>query len=152
MRTRALTIAALCALPIACSGGGSGEPVAPAGEFQYRSSEDAALNVTVTKYGLPVAGASISVVEELSSATVGEADGNGTPYFVGGTGENGVCESIVSIPTQIDRVDVVVHHDGSRGPYGDEALRAYWGAFAPSSRMTVRVADLGNLRVELEDR
>lgn len=143
--------AALCALPLACSGGGAGDP-GPAGEFQYRSSEDLSLHVTVTKFGLPVTGASVSVVEVLTEADLETAETSGTPFFAGGTDTSGICESIVSIPTSVDRVDLVVHHDGSRGSFTDEGLRTHWGSFAPSSRTTLRVADLGAVVVELEDR
>lgn len=149
--TRALWAAPLLwALPIACSGGSS-SGAEPDAVFQFRTSDQLGVSVEVTRDGLPVQGAAVSILETRSLEEIDGADNHGLAWFTGGTDAEGRCESVVAIPTTVARVDVVVHHDGSRGPYSDEALRAHWGPFAPSSRQTVRVADLGNLRVVLEE-
>jgi len=138
----------------ACSGGGGGggDGGAPSTPFQYRSSEEAVLYVTVTRDGQPLRGASVSVVESRTSDTLDASPGSGTAWFVGGTDSDGVCEAVVSIPTRFEHVDLIVNHHDSQGPYSDEALRAHWGTFAPSSRQRVRVVDLASVPVALEAR
>ena len=73
-------------------------------------------------------------------------------WFRGGSGTDGTCRTVVSLPVNVDRADVIVQHAGSRGPYTDEALRLFWGPFAPSARVTSSVAGLASLTVHLEDR
>jgi hypothetical protein len=145
-----LTILGCGLSAVACSGGGASDSDGPAAPFQFRTSEAAGLSVRVTLDGQALEGASVTVVETRSLAEIEAAPDHGLAWFSGGTDADGLCESVVAIPTGVERVDLVVHHDDGSGPYTEPGLRAHWGPFAPSSRQTVRVADLGNLEVALE--
>lgn len=144
---------ALVALLAACSGGSHSD--APSGPFQFRTEEQVPVSVQILKYGQPVAGASVALVE-VYDPTVQDGDSaaeaQGRLYFEGGSGADGRCDALVSVPAEVRRVDVVVQHSGSEGPWSEPALRQRWGPFAPSSRVTASIDSLDGLTIELEDR
>ncbi len=143
----------LVVLLAACSGGSSSD--GPSVPFQFRTSEQVPVTVQVQKYGQPVEGASVAIVQVYDPATPDDdsaAEAQGDVYFEGGTDTAGRCESAVSIPATVDHVDVIVQAADSTGPWTKETLRQRWGPFAPTSRVTVRVDQLDGLTIDLEDR
>lgn len=144
-----VTFAGLVGLASCGSGGGSGgDPAVP---FQFRTAEDITLGVVVQKNGVPLSGATVSLVATRTAATAVTDTESGAQWFRGGTDDSGRCDASVSIPASVETVDVVVEHAGSRGTYSDEGLRDLWGPFAPAARVTVGIAALGNLVIQLED-
>lgn len=122
--------------------------------FQFDTTTEVELAVTVVADGRPVSGASVTICEPYAAAAYVEdsaLEANGETIFQGGTGRDGVCRSRVSIPTRFAEVDVIVHRPGMRGPYSSESLRAKWGPFAPSARITMARSSLEALTVQLEE-
>lgn len=143
--------AALLLFPSACgggTGGGGGGETAP---FQFKTSEDVSLGITVQKAGIGLAGVTITIAAPLTAAALDGDQPSTEAWFTGGTDDTGRCESAIALPAHVEQVDVVVQHDGSRGNYTDEALRTLWGPFAPAARVTVTVGSLTDLVIELED-
>ncbi|MBI5852507.1 MAG: hypothetical protein HZB39_15955 [Planctomycetes bacterium] len=137
--------------PSACGGGtgggGGGEPAA----FQFKTSEDVTLGITITKAGVPLAGVTITIAAPVTAATLGSDAPSTEAWFSGGTDDSGRCTATIALPAHADQVDVIVQHDGSRGVFTDEALRTLWGPLAPSARVTVTTASLTDLVLDLED-
>ncbi|MFO1054867.1 MAG: hypothetical protein U1F36_21825 [Planctomycetota bacterium] len=114
-------------------------------------SEDVSLGIAVVKAGVPLVGATVSLAPPLTAAAAQTGEAACQPLFSGGTGDDGRCDASITLPAELDTVDVIVRYPGSTGAYTDEGLRSLWGPFAPSSRITVSVGALGNLTIQLED-
>lgn len=86
---------------------------------------------------------------EVSGETASGAS-SGELYFRGMSDRDGAVVGSLRLPWSINHVDLVVNKPGYTGPFTDESLREYSGPFAPSSRVTVPIADLDGSSIALE--
>ena len=124
-------------------------PPGPA-PFLFNSASTSDFAVTVTLSGSALPGASVQLrstldptstrTEELSAPEV---------YFSGVTNAQGRCTGLLRLPTELEELDVVVQQPGASGPYTHPELRAEWGPFAPSSRLTRSLDQLSAIQVAL---
>lgn len=131
------------------------EPVGatpPAG-FGFETSESVRLDLDLTLAGMPLEFASVQVASVLRAP---EQDGgtedqvDGQLFFDGFTDAAGRVSASLSVPTEYEELDLVVHRAGASGPYTDEGLRTHWGPLAPSSRVTVTRAGLASQTIDLQ--
>lgn len=73
----------------------------------------------------------------------------GREFVVGLTNSEGRFSGTARIPSNCPEVDVVLHRAGFKGPYADEALRAFAGPFAASSRNRFVRSDLNTIQITL---
>lgn len=121
--------------------GGSGDPT-PAG-FDFSMWTDTELCVLVRDRFDPMHGVRVQVVDALDES--GNDTGNGV-YAIGVTDADGLLRRPLRVPSDRSRVDLVVHEPGHQGPYTHEQKRGEWGPTAPSSRVTVVLAELDRSR------
>jgi hypothetical protein len=139
-------------LVASCGGGGGSAPPAaspvPAQPdvFQFSSSSEVELALTVTLDGAPAVGADVQVVEAIAEPGLPA----GAVLLAGSTGADGVCRGLIKLDSVHDEVDVVVQVPGADGPYTHPELRLEWGPFAPSARVTLALEDLDGATVALE--
>jgi len=145
-----------------CGGGGGASESQRAGgpppaesstaTFAFQTVDEVELRVFVTRDGVPLARAHVSVVDELVPPTNGdplEDVTKGGSYYQGYTDDEGRIRSPVPIPLRVQVVDVIVDAHGSIGSYAHESLRETWGPFSPSARIRAPVSALGQLEVRL---
>ena len=120
--------------------------------FDFATAEEAAFALQVTLDGQPAAGVRVTVTDHLPWPEGDQAIEDligGRLYLQGVTDAEGRLDGLVKIPTAVDAVDIVANLADASGPYTVEALRAFWGPFAPSARLRVARAALGDVRLAL---
>jgi len=121
--------------------------------FQFKTRSDTPFSLAVvTPDGLPLPLARVSVVAALAPPPPGTAIEELTSpdgWFDGFSDDLGRVQATLSLPSAVSTVDVVVSVAGRTGEYSHQKLRALWGPFAPSSRITVSVDQLTDLAIEL---
>lgn len=136
---------------LGCGGGGGGESP----PFQFATSGDTTVLVTVTGPAGPLRGVAITI-EDVESLAEFDADSaeSAAPrhtWLRGLTDSQGQLEAVFSTPTAVRLVDVVAHLPGYRGPWTDTALRDALGHFAPSARVTRSLAEPLVLNLAMEE-
>ena len=158
-------LAAVLPLGAGCGGGGGGgtspadpDPTpdtSPDTGFAYETSNEISAKILVQRDGEPLAHAVVQVVSALTPPGPGELIEDrieGELYFHGATDASGWFEAQLTLPTSVERVDVIVNDPTARGPYTFPELKALWGPFAPSARVAAAPADLEHLSLELWSR
>lgn len=155
-----LAIGLLLALA-ACGSGGGGGPTIDPGDgqgdatpsgFDFSMWTEREVSVQVRTAGGPVAGAQVQFADAV--AADGTRSGYGV-YALGVTDADGRLTRRLRIPSDRERVDLIVHEAGHVGPYTHESLRTEWGPTATSSRQSLvldGLADQATLDVLLEVR
>jgi len=121
--------------------------------FDYAATKTEAFGLVVTIAGQPAAGVSVTLADALVEPGEGQTIEDlitGNVYYQGMTDAAGRVTATVKIPTRFDAVDVIVNTPDAVGAYTVESLRALWGPFAPSARVTVPRGFLGDVTVDLQ--
>lgn len=124
----------------------------PAAPFDFATSEEVPLALQVTLGGAPASGVIVTVTDALAWPQGDQPIEDltrGALYFQGATDAEGRVAAVLKIPVAVASVDVIANVADASGPYTVEALREFWGPFAPSARVTVARAGLGALAVAL---
>ena len=147
-----LLLAAAC-LSGGCSDSSSGRGI-PSSEnsepaFLFETSKRVDLGLQVSVDGLPRQGVVVQLQDALLDPSLDEHL-SGALYFNGITNREGLCDGPLKFPTSKEVCDIVLQAPGLRGPFTISSLREKWGPFAPSARVTVPVARLGAIQIDLE--
>ncbi len=157
---RGLAVGLLLALA-ACGSGGGGGPTIDPGDgtgdstpsgFDFSMWTEREVSVQVRTATGPRAGARVQFADAV--AADGTRAGYGV-YALGVTDADGRLTRRLRIPSDRERVDLIVNEPGHTGPYTHEALRAEWGPTATSSRQSFALdalSDHATLDVRLEVR
>ena len=135
------------------SGDGGDGQGGDAATFDFATTRDVSLGVTVTVDGSPAEGAVVRILDVLRPVPgVPIEDVTlGGQYATARSGADGVARGDFRMPTRIDEVDVVVTLPGTTGPISESGLRELWGPFAPAARVHVLPSHLDDLVIALTE-
>lgn len=110
-----------------------------------------AFGLTVRIDGEVAPGVSVTLSDALAAPRDGGIEEHPATdvYYRGVTDAAGRIDATVAIRAGIDALDVVVSAPDAVGPYTVEALRGFWGPFAPAARVTVVRGFTSDLAIDL---
>ena len=144
MMLRSALTACVCSLLIACGGGGGGDST-PA--FSFSSYDETTFTITVLNdQGDPMRGVSVSVEDVYDATLADDEDAHYEVHLRGLTDAAGRWTGSIRLPSDTNRVDVILHQPGFTGDWTDTEAQSALGFFGPSSRQTVDVS--GSITLE----